>query len=132
MGDPQRIAVPGLAPLDAARIPWRETRIAGVAWLPLHLESEHGPRAGGGEGSTVLIRMDPGCGYPRHAHLDVEEVLCLAGGYEDELGTVRAGDYVRYGKGSAHAPVALPGEPCVLFAVARGGIRLADEPDGTG
>jgi putative transcriptional regulator len=99
-----------------------------VFWLPLFLAAERGPRAesGANAGSTVLIRMDPGCGYPRHEHLDVEEVLCLAGGYADELGEVRAGDYVRYERGTAHAPVASPGDACILFAVARGGIRIVD------
>jgi hypothetical protein len=123
------VRLPGLVPLDPARLPWRATEIAGVAWIPLFLEGKSGPRAAGpAAGSSVLIRMDPGCGYPRHAHVDVEEVLCLAGGYADELGTVQAGDFVRYEAGSAHAPVALPGEPCVLFATARGGIRLDPEP----
>ena len=115
----QRTPIPGLVPLDVERIPWRATREAGVYWLPLALDGERDSGS-----STVLIRMDAGCGYPRHEHLDVEEVLCLAGGYEDELGTVRAGDFVRYPAGSAHAPTALPGGPCVLFATARGGIRL--------
>jgi putative transcriptional regulator len=137
MHGPHLVSVPGLAPLDPARIPWRATRERGISWFPLHLAGERGPRgaAGAAEGgpepvanaaSTVLIRMDPGCGYPRHEHVDVEEVLCLAGGYEDELGQVRAGDYARYAAGTAHAPVALPGEPCILFAVARGGIRIAE------
>ena len=122
-----RVPIPGLAPLDVEAVPWRPTRSPGVFWLPLHLD-ERPPDAAAGErafgGSTVLIRMDPGCGYPRHEHLGVEEVLCLAGGYTDELGTVRAGDFVRYEAGSAHAPVALEGEACILFAVARGGTRL--------
>ena len=126
------VRVPGLAPLDPQRLPWRPTKVPGVGWIPLFLEGEHGPRAATSQaeaaGSAVLIRMDPGCGYPRHAHLGVEEVLCLAGGYSDEFGTVRAGDFVRYDAGSAHAPVALDGEPCVLFATARGGIRI--EPEG--
>lgn len=124
------VGLPGLVPPDAARIPWRETQVPGVGWLPLHLSSERGPRQrpdGADAGSTVLIRMDPGCGYPRHEHLDVEEVLCLAGGYADELGVVRAGDYARYEKGTVHAPVALAGEPCVLFAIARGGIRIGSD-----
>jgi putative transcriptional regulator len=126
-----QVHLPGLAPLDPARLPWRTTKVRGVAWIPLFLEGERGPRAdtaaAEAAGSAVLLRMDPGCGYPRHAHLGVEEVLCLAGGYRDEFGTVRAGDFVRYEAGSAHSPVALDGESCVLFATARGGIRI-EEP----
>ena len=129
-------SVPGLAfKLDPAQLSWRETKVTGVGWIPLYLEGEGGPQRGSEDAdgdetepadAAVLIRMDPGCGYPRHVHLDVEEVLCLSGGYADELGTVREGDYVRYEAGSAHAPVALPGNPCVLFASARGGIRIVE------
>lgn len=127
--------IPGLdLAVLADDAPWRETSVPGVAWLPLHLVREDGgPR----QDSAVLIRMEPGRGYPPHRHLDVEEVLILAGGYRDEAGENagehRAGTYLRYEAGSVHAPVAL-GDPerstgtdnpaCVLFAVARGGIEI--------
>jgi anti-sigma factor ChrR (cupin superfamily) len=122
-------SLPGLAPLEVGRLPWKPTSVPGVFWIPLYLEAERGPRAAPGAtpapaASSVLIRMEPGSGYPRHVHVDGEEVLCLSGGYQDELGTVRAGDYVRYPAGSAHTPVALPGDVCVLFASARGGVLL--------
>ena len=142
-GAPGRLAVdsvamqiPGLEiRVDTRAIPWRATRSPGVEWYVLHSEepeSTSGRRKA--SDSTVLIRMAPGCGYPVHRHLDVEEVLVLAGGYRDELGTYRTGDYVRYPAGSRHAPIAL-GDPdrevgsdnpaCVLYATARGGIELA-------
>jgi hypothetical protein len=119
---------------NAEDVPWRSTRVAGVQWYLLATE---GPPDGAtaADGGSVLIRMEPGCGYPPHRHLDLEEVLVLAGGYQDEEGTHRAGDYVRYPAGSAHAPVALgetdaplgPLNPaCVLFASARGGIEQLD------
>ena len=128
--------IPGLSlVVDTEAVPWRETRTEGVRWYVLHSER---PEETSGKrkasDSTVLIRMEPGRGYPAHRHLDVEEVLVLAGGYEDELGAHATGDYVRYPAGSVHGPVALgdvgqpvgPGNPaCVLFAVARGGIELA-------
>lgn len=148
--------IPGLTlSADADQVPWRSTRVAGVQWYLLATE---GPAQGGTEsdgapaaqetdagdgprehqganaeqGASVLIRMQPGCGYPPHRHLDLEEVLVLSGGYRDAEGVHRAGDYVRYAAGSAHAPIALgetdapvgPQNPaCVLFASARGGIR---------
>jgi len=130
--------IPGLA-LSAGTddVPWRSTESPGVRWLLLANEEHQGPEPparGEGRGATVLIRMEPGHGYPPHRHLDVEEVLVLAGGYADELGEHRAGDYVRYPAGSIHTPVAL-GDPdlpagrenpaCVLFATARGGITRA-------
>lgn len=128
----------------ARDLPWRATREPGVSWLPLHLADASGGRStrsseveSGGEGgdATVLIRMEPGHGYPPHRHRGVEEVLVLSGGYRDERGTWRAGEYVRYPAGSVHAPVALgdPARPagpdnpaCVLFAAARGGVALVD------
>ncbi|MEM7310639.1 MAG: cupin domain-containing protein [Planctomycetota bacterium] len=130
----ERLPIPGLAfGLDPSRLEWRPTQVDGVGWIPLHLAGKSGPRTRAADdapaGSTVLIRMDPGCGYPTHEHLGLEEVLCLAGGYRDEHGVVREGDYVRYEAGSAHAPVALEeGGPCILFAVAHGGIRLVEDP----
>lgn len=106
----------------------------GVRWYPLHVSEAQGEgRARSAADSTVLIRMEPGHGYPAHRHLDVEEVLILAGGYRDEGGEHPTGTYLRYEAGSVHAPVALgdPGRPagpdqpaCVLYAVARGGVEL--------
>lgn len=126
--------VPGLRiVVDTDELPWLETSTEGIRWY----------RVGGGEArtggspsareTTALIRMEPGCGYPPHRHVDVEEVLVLAGAYRDALGVHRAGDYVRYEAGSAHAPRAL-GDPalpasdenpaCVLYATARAGVEL--------
>lgn len=131
------VNIPGLKlDFDEHALAWRATRHRGVAWLPLHLgDAPAGDPRAPVEG-VVLIRMDPGCGYPAHTHVGVEDVLVLRGGYRDERGEHRAGDYVRYAAGSSHAPVAL-GAPeraidasnpaCVLFAIARAGIRAADD-----
>ncbi len=121
--------IPGLAvKLDEEALPWRGTQHRGVDWVALHVEAG----ASGPRDATVLIRMQPGCGYPEHRHVDVEEVLVLRGGYRDEWGEHRAGDYVRYAAGSRHTPVALgdpalppgPDNPsCLLYATARGGVE---------
>lgn len=128
--------VPGLSlQIDAEGVPWRPTATPGVHWFLLASEDASGD-GGAATGASVLIRMEPGCGYPPHRHLDVEEVLVLQGGYTDEAGTHRAGEYLRYPPGSAHAPVALgdperpvgpDNPPCVLFALARGGIEILGE-----
>ena len=116
--------------IDERRIEWQPTGIDGIELSPLHPESV---ARGEPAQATVLIRMSPGVGYPRHRHLDVEEVLVLRGGYRDELGEYRCGDYVRYEAGSVHSATALgdaglpetPENPaCVLFASARGGIEI--------
>jgi anti-sigma factor ChrR (cupin superfamily) len=113
---------------DDSRVPWRSTRHAGVHWLPLHPDATDDLAP---VDVVVLIRMDPGCGYPPHEHVGDEEVLVLQGGYEDELGAHLAGTFSRYPSGSRHTPVAIgrrdvpigPGNPaCILFAVARGGV----------
>ena len=129
------VNVPGLRfGLDPARLDWTPTQVEGVGWIPLHLgEGDPAAPAGVKPGGAVLIRMDPGCGYPSHRHVGVEEVLILAGGYRDEEGVHSEGDYVRYPAGSAHAPIALgdPTQPigpdnpaCVMFATAREGIEI--------
>lgn len=139
--------IPGLQ-LDGSldHLAWRSTRYEGIAWLDLAelstLEDAVIPMSsaqrGGDEASmTVLIRMDPGRGYPRHRHLGPEDVLVLAGGYQDEDGrTFSAGTFVRYPAGSTHAPTAkgdpdapvAPSNPaCILLAVAHGGTEPAED-----
>lgn len=120
--------------VSAEGLAWRSTDVEGVDWLPLHLG---GDRSGGDV--TALIRMAPGRGYPAHRHRGIEEVLVLAGGYRDADGEYRAGDYVRYEPGTAHAPVALgdaarevsdDNPACVLYAVSREGVELLrDAPE---
>ncbi len=122
-------------------VPWRDTQWPGISWHLLASDSEGDSGAasskGSRPGSTVLIRMAPGCGYPTHLHLGLEDVLVLAGGYRDELGEYCSGAFVRYPAGSRHSPVALgdsaspegPSNPaCILFASARGGIELNPAP----
>jgi anti-sigma factor ChrR (cupin superfamily) len=108
--------------VDLAAIPWRTTKYPGVR---IHFYSSN--RETGRV--LALIAMDPGCGYPRHRHRGAEEVLVLQGGYRDELGAYRAGQFVRYEDGSAHSPVALAedgAQTCVLFALSHEGIALLD------
>jgi len=128
--------IPGLSlqdDLDA--LPWQTTRAEGIAWIPLQLAEGTGPTDRGGSrgAASVLIRMAPGRGYEPHRHVGTEDVLVLRGGYRDEFGTYAVGEHVHYRAGSEHAPVALgdsglpvgaDNPPCVLFAVAPGGIEL--------
>lgn len=106
---------------DFSEIEWRATRHRGIFLHVLRRDDSNGD-------ATVLIRMEPGCSYPAHRHKGIEEVLVLSGGYGDARGVHRAGDYVLNDAGSAHTPTALEesGEPCILFAVAHGGIELVN------
>ena len=106
---------------DFSNIEWRQTRYEGIYLHTLRRDAETGD-------STVLILMKPGCGYPAHRHNGLEEVLILQGGYSDQRGEHRAGDYVLNEAGSTHFPVALKGaEDCIMLAVAHGGIKLLDK-----
>jgi anti-sigma factor ChrR (cupin superfamily) len=128
----REMTIPGLLlSVSDGDIPWSPTSHRGIYWLALHTEPGEGPRD-----STVLIRMDPGCGYPAHVHVGVEEVLVLCGAYRDERGVHTAGSYVRYEAGSFHTPVALgdaarprseSNRACILYAVARGGVRIRSD-----
>lgn len=104
--------------MDTRHVPFRETRHPGIALHFLRREADTGR-------TVVLIRMQPGCGYPPHTHRGFEEVLVLQGGYRDELGEYREGDFVRYEDGTRHGPVALEDGPvCILFATAEQGVDV--------
>lgn len=110
--------------MDLGAVPWRTTRYPGIA-VHFYASDRRTGRV------LALIRMDPGHGYPRHTHRGVEAVLVLAGGYTDERGEHRAGEFVHYEDGSTHAPVALPaGAPCVLLALAHEGVQLLGAASG--
>ncbi|MBI5852824.1 MAG: cupin domain-containing protein [Planctomycetes bacterium] len=104
--------------IDLARVPFQPTRYPGVSIHFYRTDRESGHAA-------VMIRMEPGCGYPAHRHVGPEELLVLQGGFRDEHGEWRAGDYARFEPGTRHAPVALADGPaCVFFAIAHEGIDL--------
>lgn len=64
-------------------------------------------------GSFLLLgHMSPKKVFPRHVHVGTEDVLVLAGGYEDERGTFEAGAFVSYEPGSQHGPMTEPDEEC--------------------
>ena len=102
---------------DLNPIDWQSTRHKGIFVNILRRDEQTGD-------ATVLIRMEPGCGYPAHRHVGIEEVFMLQGGYRDPRGELRAGEYIINEAGSAHAPIALDGEDCIMLAVAHGGIEL--------
>jgi anti-sigma factor ChrR (cupin superfamily) len=104
--------------LDLSAIEWRATKHSGVYLHTLRRDEETG-------GGTVLIRMEPGCGYPAHRHTGLEEVLILQGGYRDQMGAHRAGDYLTNPAGSAHHPIALDGaDDCIMLAIVHAPIEL--------
>src|SRR5262245_50628894 len=101
---------------DPNAIDWNPTKHKGIFVNILRRDVQSGD-------ATVLIRMQPGCGYPAHRHVSLEEVFILQGGYRDKQGEHCAGEYILNETGSAHAPIALDGEDCIMLAVAHGGIE---------
>ena len=109
--------------IDLEAVPFKSTRYPGVSIHFYRSDRESGRAA-------VLIRMEPGCSDPRHRHTGPEELLVLQGGFRDERGSWRAGEYAFFPAGSQHHPVALEGdEACVFFAVAHEGIELFESSD---
>lgn len=103
---------------DPMAVDWPVSRRAGIYVKELWTDAATGDAA-------VLVRMDPGCAYPRHRHVGDEEVFVLQGGFRDERGEHRMGEFRRFEAGSIHAPIAFAdGPPCVLFSIAHGGIEI--------
>jgi anti-sigma factor ChrR (cupin superfamily) len=104
--------------IDLDAVPFVATRHPGVSIHFYRSDRTTGHAA-------VMIKMEPGTGYPAHRHVGPEELLVLQGGFTDGQGEWRAGDYARFEAGSHHAPVALSDGPaCIFFAVAHEGIEL--------
>ena len=104
--------------LDFSSLEWSATRHRGISLRVLRRDEATGT-------TSVPIRMQPRSVYPAHRHTGVEEVFILQGGYRDDEGEHRAGDYVLREAGSVHCPVALDeGEDCIMLAVAHGGVEL--------
>jgi len=102
---------------DPSIINWRPTRHQGIFVNVLRRDEQTGD-------ASVLIRMQAGHGYPAHRHVGIEEVFIIQGGYRDSSGERRAREYFINDAGSAHHPVALAGEDCIMIAFAHGGIEL--------
>ena len=77
-------------------------------------------------GSQLLVgHMPPRRAVPRHLHLGPEDVLVLAGGYEDQYDTFEAGAYGTYAPGTEHRPFTEPDEECwILFRLEKPNLLL--------
>ena len=61
----------------------------------------------------------------KYPTLEGVKLLVLQGGFRDEHGVYREGEFARFEAGSAHEPTALDeGVDCILFAIAQEGIEL--------
>lgn len=80
----------------------------------------------GGEADTILIRVEPGFGPPRHHHGGYEYALVLTGAYHDGHALYRAGELQVAPPDLKHRPVAQPGEICYVLGATYGrGLRFS-------
>ncbi|MFN9631759.1 MAG: cupin domain-containing protein [Cyanobacteriota bacterium] len=81
--------------VDTQRQPWRPGLVPGLEVMPLH---------GYGSEQVALVRWAPGTVFQPHGHPGGEEILVLAGVFQDEHGTYPAGHWLRHPPASAHRP----------------------------
>lgn len=102
--------LPALATLATSRrFPWRWALAPG-AW---YAELARDPWT---QSVLLLGYLAPQRFLPAHRHLAQEEVLVLAGGFDDRQGRHEAGEYAIYEPGSEHRPATEPDEECWCLA----------------
>lgn len=104
---PLPASVRGELPALAAmrRVPWRWALAPG-AW---YAELARDPWT---RSVLLLGYLEPRRALPAHRHLAQEDVLVLAGGFDDVAGHHEAGEYAIYAAGSEHRPVTEPRQDC--------------------
>jgi len=85
--------------IDTRAARWRQGLVTGLTVLPLH---EHGSE------HVALVRWAPLTRFMPHQHWGGEEILVLAGVFEDEHGTYPQGTWIRSPHQSAHHPFTGP------------------------
>jgi putative transcriptional regulator len=66
---------------------------------------------------VALLRLQPGKGLPVHRHVANEYTVVLQGGYTDNTGNYRVGDFAIGPGPQEHEPIADPGDPCIALIV---------------
>jgi ChrR Cupin-like domain len=97
----ERVAV------HAGTLPWLASPMAGVERRMLDRIGDEVARA------TSIVRYAPGSRFSAHVHEGGEELLVLAGVFQDGDGDCPEGYYVRNPPQSKHTPASLPG--CVIL-----------------
>lgn len=116
---PAKQSLPHLPTAIAAQVqvakPWRWSRLftRGMENLRLQLDPQTGS-------ALYLIHLRPGCSFPLHRHRGGEDALVLAGGCQDGVLRLDAGDWISYPAGSTHAPVGDPVEGCWILSRVEG------------
>ncbi|MFN5192975.1 MAG: cupin domain-containing protein [Cyanobacteriota bacterium] len=104
--------------IDTQQRPWLPGLVPGLEVMPLHaFGSEH----------VALVRWAPGTLFEAHRHPGGEEIVVLAGVFEDDHGTYPAGSWLRNPPGSRHRPQSMAG--CTIW-VKTGHLPATLGPDG--
>lgn len=91
--DTQRVVI------DTNSAPWLPGLVEGLTVMPLHSF---------GTENVALVRWAPNTRFNPHRHWGGEEILVLAGLFEDEYGTYPAGTWLRSPHLSSHTPFTGP------------------------
>lgn len=88
-----------------------EWHLAGT-WGAYYCELATDPSTGA---KLYIGRIGADRRFPLHTHVGQEDILVLAGGFEDQHGQFEAGQYAVYADGSSHSPRTEPHEECWLL-----------------
>ncbi len=77
-----------------------------------------------GAAKAQLIRLEPGCGVPRHTHDGREFTLVLTGAFHDGRERFGAGEMCTADPSVEHKPVAEYGDVCIALAVTDGSLAF--------
>ena len=105
--------------IDTNSSVWLPGLVKGLEVMPLH---------GFGSEYVALVRWAPGTRFQPHGHPGGEEILVLAGVFQDEHGTYPAGSWLRNPPGSVHRPWSEAG--CTIW-VKTGHLPATLGPDGS-
>ncbi len=101
---------------------WMEGPDVGISVLPVAA----GPEKVAALAS--LVKLPPGVTLSDHAHVGLEQLLVLEGGFADSQGNVVwPGEMLEMAAGTSHSMWGLPGPPCVCAA-----LLWLDGGDGSG
>lgn len=103
--------------------------------IPKHLHMLDWKRIGAGvyeyclstgdnNNSVKLLRVNKGRSVFQHTHTGTEFTMLLQGGYSDELGNYRAGDFIECDNSHNHKPIAHRDEDCILLTAVSGNLHF--------
>lgn len=73
---------------------------------------------------SMLHRVQPGGGVPRHDHRGLELTVVLRGSFSDEFGVYGPGDFIERAPGARHHPVAALNAECICLTVQQAPVRF--------